>query len=146
MKKIILAVLALILLTAVIAPAQSNPYATPDYVDRYGIYMETLEPILAGGPRLTEATSAQLPLLQALVNNNFSKMSALYFQLPIKSWAHLYSIQYVSKESTSGEPRRMLSMGDVLLWVPLFDLPLGDADHPAIRDKNGVAIFPWLEN
>ena len=145
MKKIILALL--VLFVSLSAVAQSNPYATPEYVDRYDVYLAALEPILFGSAdRLTSINSTELPLLQCLVNNNFSKMSAIYFQLPIRSWAHLYSIQYVSKESTTGKPRRMLSLGDVFSWLPLFDLPLGDSDHPAIKNGQGVAIFPWLEN
>jgi len=140
-----LVILAVLLFAAVATVGQSNPYATPDNVDRFNEYTSALYPILAGtATRATTIQSTELPLLQALVNNNFSKMTALFFQLPVKSWAHLFSIMYVSKTSTTGSPRRILSLGDALLWLTVYDLPLGDTGHPAILDGDGVAIFPWL--
>lgn len=145
--KRILVVFGLVAAMAVATVGQSNPYATPDYVDRFQVYTETLYPILAGqATRATIVQTTDLPLIQALVNNNFSVMTAIFFQLPIKSWAHLYSIKYVSKTSKSGSQNRVCDMSGALLWLTVFDLPLGDAEHPAILDDEGRAIFPWLSS
>ena len=144
MKKF-LVILAVLAIAAVATAGQTNPYATPDNVSRYDEFTRYLFPILDGtATRMTTIRSTDLPLLQALVNNNFSKMTAIFFQLPIESWSHLFSIMYVSKTSTTGKPRRILSLGDSLLWLTVYNLPLGDPAHPAITDGSGVAIFPWL--
>jgi len=140
-----LVILAVLAFATVATFGQSNPYATPDNVSRFEEYTKVFDKILAGqATRATVIQSTDLPLLQALVNNNFSKMTAIFFQLPIKSWAHLFGIQYVSKTSTTGKPRRILSLGDSLLWYGVYNLPLGDPEHPAIVNGDGVAIFPWL--
>lgn len=143
MKKLIV-VLVVLAVLAIGAIAQVNPYQQPEKVDRFGAITSALEAVIVGDqPRATEITAKHLDLLQALTNNNMSRMSALFFALPIRSWAHLYSVQYVSFDSKTGQSQRVVDSSAFFLWSCLFALPLGDAAHPAILNADGVAINPW---